>query len=181
MEKIELIVFDSSDKPSRTWLSWANHTAKHFSIKYKWFNDSAVKMSEANPTLGMKRNQAAFMASGAVMINMDNDDVYHPNYVRFVYEHLRNSSLARNRSTHMLGLTAISEAEINPDGSVTLSPLSSDQGHAAVWSWTDEMLRRPYDEGCGFADYGSNRHRSVEPLLSQRVNCSFIALILLVR
>lgn len=132
-------------------------------------------MSQTNPALGTKRNQAAFMASGAVMINMDNDDVYHPNYIRFVYEHLHNKSLASNRTTHMLSLTANSEAEINPDGTVTLKPLSSDNGHAAVWSWTDEMLREPYDKGCTFADSGSNRHRPIRPFLTSvgRVDSSW--------
>ena len=65
-----------------------------FPFRYFWFNASdqldEVLRSDPNlrrrhsPNLGAKRNFLSFKASGDILANFDNDDFYHPNYLRRV-------------------------------------------------------------------------------------------------
>lgn len=55
------------------------------------------------------------LATGDILINMDNDDVYHPWYVAYVVGHMRH------KRWHQLKVANVSELMINPDGSTSVT------------------------------------------------------------
>eukprot|EP00035_Acanthoeca_spectabilis_P020046 m.430894 g.430894 ORF g.430894 m.430894 type:complete len:528 (-) comp17227_c0_seq1:1522-3105(-) len=136
--KLELIVLESNGQgPDPTWVAWAagrggldswssaderalNRGAPPLKIIYRWYNSSHVcaggrQQCAQKPKLGLKRNVAIRISSGDILINMDNDDVYHPNYVAYVVHHMRREKL------HELAIANHSELLVNPDSSVTLT------------------------------------------------------------
>lgn len=103
--RLELVVMETTVEPSRRWTDlangsslaqWArqapeNHPAgAPLKVVYQWFNAS----DKRTPNLGATRNMAADLAAGEVLINMDNDDIYHPNYVHYVVDHMRKGGLS---------------------------------------------------------------------------------------
>jgi hypothetical protein len=63
---------------------------------------------------------------------MDNDDVYHPNYVAYVVHHMRR------KKWHELSIANHSELLINPDSSVSLT-----QAIKSVHAWRNVSLAPP--------------------------------------
>mmetsp|Transcript_16848 Transcript_16848/g.49602 ORF Transcript_16848/g.49602 Transcript_16848/m.49602 type:complete len:383 (-) Transcript_16848:1174-2322(-) len=137
-EKLELIVLESNGQgPDPSWVAWSagrggldawsaaderllNRASGPLRIIYRWYNSSFVcpdgrQQCPEKPKLGVKRNIALEIATGDVLINMDNDDVYHPNYVAYVVHHMRRLKW------HEARITNHSEILINPDSSVQLA------------------------------------------------------------
>jgi hypothetical protein len=83
ISRIELVMTETSSAPSTQWLEWERvYVNSTFRVVYRWYNGSINSNTPRNPVLGTLRNLAARqVASGSVMINMDNDDVYHPDFV----------------------------------------------------------------------------------------------------
>eukprot|EP00035_Acanthoeca_spectabilis_P030264 m.8640 g.8640 ORF g.8640 m.8640 type:complete len:607 (-) comp4084_c0_seq1:145-1965(-) len=155
---IELVVFETSLSPSDTWKTWtAEYNSSGFTIVYRWFNASARVGSLDNPQLGTLRNLAALAASGETMINMDNDDVYHPHFVQFVLGHLR-----RNGWGHLLVLHA-AQAEFNPDGTHRLSRRDPRRVGAHISSMTAAVLRA----GCTYQQVAATEEARVGACLDR--------------
>lgn len=153
--KLELIVLESNGQgPDPTWVAWAagsggidtwssaderllNRGAPPLTIVYRWYNSSLVCSGERQqcpekPKLGLKRNVGNAIASGDIIINMDNDDVYHPNYVAYVVHHMRR------KTWHELSIANHSELLINPDSSVSLT-----QSIKSVHAWRNVSRAPP--------------------------------------
>ena len=65
--------------------------------------------------MGDLRNVAIELSRGQAIVNMDNDDFYHPNYVRYVVGHMIDGPFSELR----LAPTAV--AVMNPDGTVEIT------------------------------------------------------------
>lgn len=73
----------------------------------RWYNSTAPLRSDRNPVLGIKRETMAAAARGSVVVIMDNDDVYHPTYVRVVVDEFhRKSRPAEQGSRPLAGLSS---------------------------------------------------------------------------
>jgi len=57
-----------------------------FTIQY-----GAWLLPAGNPVLGTPRNEAGKTATGSIMINMDNDDVYSPDFVAYIVHHIHEN------------------------------------------------------------------------------------------
>ena len=136
--KLELIMLESNGQgPDKSWVAWShgkggldswasadeqdlNRNAPPLKVVYRWYNSSYVcaggkQQCAHKPKLGTKRNIALAISTGDILINMDNDDVYHPNYVRYMV------GMMRRNHVHELSIANVSELLINPDSSVTLT------------------------------------------------------------
>ena len=133
-----------------------------FPFRYFWFNASdqldEVLRSDPNlrrrhsPNLGAKRNFLSFKASGDILANFDNDDFYHPNYLRrVVRKGFRADGGDGSGGTAPVALVSVepeAEAVVNPDGTVAIAAPRADEvarraapgrecdgaGHKVAWS-----------------------------------------------
>lgn len=115
-------------------------------MKYVWYNMSEPEGTAANPRLGKRRNIGAAMASGKIIVNMDNDDFYHPRYVRFVV-----NKFAVNSSLQILSISGAMLAKLNPDGTMSYKAFTHSPG-AHADSYRKSLMQsctysnRPYQE-----------------------------------
>lgn len=169
--KLELIVLESNGQgPDPTWVAWAagrggldswssaderalNRGAPPLKIIYRWYNSSHVcaggrQQCAQKPKLGLKRNVAIRISSGDILINMDNDDVYHPNYVAYVVHHMRREKL------HELAIANHSELLVNPDSSVTLTQQIEYVCHASRLGLLHRHFNEPMLWPCSYFQGG---------------------------
>eukprot|EP01062_Namystynia_karyoxenos_P042812 TRINITY_DN3134_c0_g1_i1.p2 TRINITY_DN3134_c0_g1~~TRINITY_DN3134_c0_g1_i1.p2 ORF type:complete len:423 (+),score=61.65 TRINITY_DN3134_c0_g1_i1:615-1883(+) len=116
--------------------SWPSGRAR------RWFNASKRLGSKENPVLGTLRNRMIKASAGEVIVMMDNDDFYHPNYVHFVVSHFET-----NQTVQVISLSPHGRAKINPDGSVSAAPDGQMENGAHCQS-----VRRSAARTCRFAD-----------------------------
>lgn len=87
--------------------------------------------------LGALRNEAGKTATGSIMINMDNDDVYSPDFVAYILHHIHENGWSQ------ITVKSHSSAQFNPDGTLILTKLNDGRSIGAhMWSYTDEVLRK---------------------------------------
>mmetsp|Transcript_15202 Transcript_15202/g.23008 ORF Transcript_15202/g.23008 Transcript_15202/m.23008 type:complete len:543 (+) Transcript_15202:42-1670(+) len=114
-DRLELIFFDTMTEPNMKYVA-ANSTEICGGMRfiYRWFNASSVDINDPNRSLplGVKRNiQAKEVATGDIVVNMDNDDIYHPSYVKTVVK-----QLACNDSLYVVKVKPQLALELNVDG-----------------------------------------------------------------
>ena len=116
IEMIELLFYETSLEPSIVWQEWVEkYQTSHFSIRYKWYNASIPWGTELNPYIGRKRNDATKAARGFLVVNMDNDDVFHPDYVRYAVRHL-----SLNPTWYNVAVVDYATTNFNPDGTYNI-------------------------------------------------------------
>eukprot|EP00971_Amphidinium_carterae_P188143 3734445-Amphidinium_carterae.1 len=90
-ENKELIVVDTGKQPSRFFEAVVKTDSR---VVYRHFNVEDSRESQvAKPvhtawTLGLKRNIACCLAQGAAIAHFDDDDLYAPGYLAFMWEKL---------------------------------------------------------------------------------------------
>jgi len=128
-DRMEMIITESSISKSRIlqqWAQgkggldqWAAMMGEQYvlpAIVYIWDN------KEKSRPLGDLRNRAARRARGAYIVNFDNDDFYHPNYLRYVlFQMIKNT-------IEVVFVTPHAVAEIRPDGSTSFLPKRQSTG-----------------------------------------------------
>eukprot|EP00038_Savillea_parva_P011513 m.198017 g.198017 ORF g.198017 m.198017 type:complete len:721 (+) comp20318_c0_seq1:376-2538(+) len=159
--RIELLMYETSPAPSAFWTAMAatyNSTlpTTPFVVMYRWFNASS-RVADVNPPLGTLRNLATLAATGHIMTLMDNDDVYHPDYVVFVVEHMRANAWAHVTTLHG------AQALFNPDGTYELETHDDRIIGAHLFTFTDEV-----SEHCRFQPVVATEERKFDTCLNDR-------------
>eukprot|EP00038_Savillea_parva_P003585 m.127805 g.127805 ORF g.127805 m.127805 type:complete len:439 (+) comp11217_c0_seq3:404-1720(+) len=84
--RLELLVAETSLSPSAFYLG-ANATRSWGCIDTRvWWYNASEPSGDLNPPLGKLRDMLMHDANGDILIFMDNDDFYHPNYVEGVVD-----------------------------------------------------------------------------------------------
>eukprot|EP01065_Artemidia_motanka_P004408 TRINITY_DN12099_c0_g1_i3.p1 TRINITY_DN12099_c0_g1~~TRINITY_DN12099_c0_g1_i3.p1 ORF type:complete len:444 (+),score=134.50 TRINITY_DN12099_c0_g1_i3:114-1334(+) len=146
---MELLVYETSFTPSRDLELFAK-SALRVPVRYHWYNASARQGSKENPIMGHVRNAICAAARGDILINMDNDDFYHPEYTDFVVSHF-----VRNHTASMISLVPHSRAMMNPDGTVLIAPDMQMPDGAHAQSFRKSTAKRCRFGGTEYSEEGS--------------------------
>lgn len=114
-------------------------------LRYFWFNSEDEFGTKKNPKLGALRNMMTERSTGEIIINMDNDDFFHPRYVSTVVD----ASLVTSAEAKAPTLTAFIEVKphavmvLNPDGTRYITSLTGDPSWGAhIISMTKSITKK---------------------------------------
>mmetsp|Transcript_16579 Transcript_16579/g.40832 ORF Transcript_16579/g.40832 Transcript_16579/m.40832 type:complete len:610 (+) Transcript_16579:83-1912(+) len=152
--RLELVIIDSSARPSAFFRALANASA-HPAVVYRHF--PAPVRGFVDMWIGKARNTMTKMARGDIVISMDSDDIYPPSYIPFMVHSILHGErgLSASSQTHLLALESIRHAFVHPSGSWKITGLQKAASigghHIAYWKGTT----------CTFAPVGSSEELSM--------------------
>eukprot|EP00403_Amphidinium_massartii_P024495 CAMPEP_0178397374 /NCGR_PEP_ID=MMETSP0689_2-20121128/14211_1 /TAXON_ID=160604 /ORGANISM="Amphidinium massartii, Strain CS-259" /LENGTH=1438 /DNA_ID=CAMNT_0020018077 /DNA_START=47 /DNA_END=4363 /DNA_ORIENTATION=- len=95
-ENKELVIVDTGKKPSPFFLDIVKKDSRviyrHFYVEDSKEADKQAKAVGCSWTLGLKRNIACYLAQGAALAHFDDDDVYAPCYLTFMWQKLLSTA-----------------------------------------------------------------------------------------
>tara|TARA_R110001632_G_scaffold26956_3_gene72600 strand:+ start:5726 stop:6430 length:705 start_codon:yes stop_codon:yes gene_type:complete len=92
--KLEVVIYDDGTEPFTD--STAQLQLDIYPMKLVYHRDKVKK------TIGEKRNHLVKLSSSKILINMDDDDIYHPQYVQYSYHELKDQKKGLVGSNGML-------------------------------------------------------------------------------
>mmetsp|Transcript_92063 Transcript_92063/g.204323 ORF Transcript_92063/g.204323 Transcript_92063/m.204323 type:complete len:601 (+) Transcript_92063:77-1879(+) len=106
----ELVIVDTGSSPSKFFMD----LQRSEQLVYRYFNVEDAKDEtqeqmqgippdhllpiKKNMSLGMKRNLCAYLSRGAVIAHFDDDDMYAPEYLEYMFHQLRSAVMKMGRS-----------------------------------------------------------------------------------
>jgi len=126
-ERMELIIIDEGFSPCPLFDKIDKPNVRYF------FHD----LKRGQLKLGRVRNRLNRYAKGPLIVNMDSDDFYAPDYVKWKVKLWQD-----NPGSHLIGLNGITNAQISIDGALRLWFTTYDPNCADGWIFTKDAADR---------------------------------------
>ena len=157
LEKLEWFVLDDSDKPySPDELKHIRDSIKPVKLKYVF--------ERTKQTIGVKRNKLVKLASYKTVIMMDDDDIYHPTYIKKSVDTMLEKNVSCVGSNQM-----IFYHQSKPDKRLTIIRCQAKrQIHEATLCFTQKYFRsmggfkkNSQGEGVGLIDHNDKNVENI--------------------
>ena len=92
--KLELVIHDDGTEPFTNNIQGLQLDISPIKLVYH--------RTKVKKTIGEKRNELVKLSSSKILINMDDDDIYHPQYIQYSYHELKDNNKSLVGSNGML-------------------------------------------------------------------------------